>query len=119
MGRDVEFGLDMLDFTALPVEEVFRRYKPKPVPLDENRSQLLGAPLTTAFRIELLEIHGAVDLVPESFSINIVLNGEVTVTAGNNQWPFSERDRFFAPAGVSSLSFRAEDAKILRCLPPG
>lgn len=118
MGRDVEFGLDMLDFTAVPIEEITSRYKTKPVLLDENRQLLLGQPLTTAFRIELLEINGTVDLVPDSFSINIILSGGVAVTVGDAQWQFAERDRFFAPAGVSSLRFQAENARILRCLPP-
>jgi mannose-6-phosphate isomerase class I len=108
----------MLDFTALPVEEVRRRFQPEPVQLDRNRSLLLGEPVTGAFRIEMVEVTGPMALESESFSINIVLGGQVRLAAGAGKWTFAERDRYFVPAGAGRLQLDSAGCRILRCLPP-
>jgi mannose-6-phosphate isomerase len=115
MGRDVEFGLDMLDFSALSVEQVRRQFQPMPQVIDANRELLLGEPLTGAFRIEKWTVRGELKAKLDSFAIGIVLSGSCEV-AGE---AFETFGRFFVPFAVREFVVRGEEAELLMIFPPG
>jgi mannose-6-phosphate isomerase len=118
MGRDVEFGLDMLDFGRLPREEVRARFQPVPMPLNENRQVLLGQAHTRAFHIEKWTVRGEMNVALDSFAIGIVLSGECVVGSGEQRYSFGKYGRFFVPFAAQEIQLRAEDAELLMIFPP-
>lgn len=118
MGRDVDFGLDMLDFTVVQVEEVRNHYQPVPAILSLGRQLLLGPPLTNSFSIEKLSLETTLVIEDQTYSINIVVSGRVRIRSGNAVQEFHQWDKFFVPAALGGLEYSGEHAEILRCLPP-
>lgn len=114
MGRDVEFGLDMLDFSALPVEQVRRQFQPLPQPIDANRQLLLGEAHTSAFRIEKWTVRGEMKAKLDSFAIGIVLRGECEVAG----MEFEKYGRFFVPFEAREFLVQGRDAELLMIFPP-
>lgn len=117
MGRDIEFGLDMLDFSRFSVEQVREEFQPKPQKIDANRELLLGAPQTSAFQLEKWTINGAIEWPHDGFSIAIILKGQCRIETSEGKWQFGPREKFFVAAGARNLRIEGE-AEILLCLPP-
>lgn len=118
MGRDVEFGLEMLDFSRFSVEDVRRNFQPKPRKLDESRELLLGEPHTRAFRLEKWTIDGEMKADLASFAIAIVLNGECEAEIAGQRWSFRRLERFFVPFAARELVLRGHNAQLLMIFPP-
>jgi mannose-6-phosphate isomerase len=124
MGRGVDFGLDLADFTARSIAEIDRDYRCRPRRLgelgpDSWQEELIGPNQTPCFSVRRTRLGGKVLRPGGGFYIGIVTSGEVTAAAGGEEHRLGTYDRFIAPAGLESLTLTAEGgAEILECHPP-
>jgi mannose-6-phosphate isomerase len=119
MGRDVEFGLDMLDFTRFSVAEIRERFQPVARRLDSKRVVLLGEPHTSSFRIEKWSVRGEILGRLDSFAVGIVLSGECEIAVGDRRWEFKRYGRFFLPFAVGEIRVGGRELEMLMIFPPG
>lgn len=124
MGRDVDFGLSMIDFTAYPREVIDRDHRLQPRRLREFdggswQDELIGPENTPCFRVRKTHLRGAVTKSEESFYIGIVTEGACTATVGDETFQLNCYDKFFCPAGLGGVHFEPHShAAIVECLPP-
>lgn len=123
MGRDVDFGLSMIDFTRYPREAIERDYRCPPRLLRDlgggsRQESFIGPDRTPCFRVNRTVLAGPATKHEASFHIGIVTAGACTVTAGNESHVLRRYDKFFCPAGLPLHYAPAPAGEILECLPP-
>lgn len=125
MGRDVDFGLSMIDRQAYPLADLDTNFRCQPhdrksLSAGSWRETLIGPDQTPCFRVQQTHVHDACQRADETFSINIVTEGELDVQAGETTHRLKTYDKFFCPAGLPPLALNPTtgSAKILECFPP-
>ena len=125
MGRDVDFGLSMVDQSAYPLESVATKFACAPsdrtaLSSESWQETLIGTDKTSCFRVGQTHVADSFSKSSDTFSINIVTAGEVEVSAGGKTHHLKTYDKFFTPAGLTDLQItpRTPSARILECLPP-
>lgn len=124
MGRGLDFGLSMIDFTAYPREVIERDYRCLPAnrrKLGPNSWQesLIGPDRTPCFRVTKSHINDSVVKEESGCHIGIVTSGACIVSSGGREHRLRQYDKFFCPAGLGPLHFSPEPgAEILECHPP-
>lgn len=124
MGRSVDFGLSMIDFTRHPREAIERTYRCRPADRRELGARswqetLIGPDRTPCFRVTKSHLHDTVTKTESGFHIGIVTAGACTVSAGGHEHRLRQYDKFFCPAGLGPLRYTPEPgAEILECHPP-
>lgn len=124
MKRDLEFCMDVFDFTQLSVEDAIDKFYQKPKierHYSENSYQesLIDGKVTDKFRVKKSTISGSVDKSEEDFYIGIVVSGECQFKIGDEVIQLKKLDRFFCPAGVDLVNITTESTvEILECYPP-
>jgi len=124
MGRDADFGLSLLDFTARPLAEIDRDYRCRPRRLRDFgagswQEELIGPRQTPCFRVNRTHLGASIVRSDAEFYIGIVTAGTVTAEAGGETHRFKTYDRFVVPAGLGELRLTPEgSAEILECCPP-
>ncbi|MEO9274915.1 class I mannose-6-phosphate isomerase [Marinomonas sp. 5E14-1] len=124
MKRDLEFCMDVFDFTQLSVEEAIDKFYQKPK-VERHYSEsafqesLIDGKVTDKFRVKKSTITGSVDKSEGDFYIGIVVSGECHLKIGDEVTRLKKLDRFFCPAGVDVVNITAESTvEILECYPP-
>lgn len=112
MDRDVDFALDMLDFSAWPQQRIRgeRFGEPKVIERFSEagvEESLIDDRLTHLFQVRRLLLTGAIQRKDEQFYIGIVTRGGVTVRCEQtgNATQMSYGDRFFVPAATDTLGY--------------
>jgi len=124
MKRDLEFCLDVFDFTQLSVSQAVDKFFQQPKTdyyYNDNGYQatLIDGSITDKFRVKKSTISGSVDKKEQDFYIGIVVNGECTINLGEETITLKRFDRFFCPAGVEVITITTEHGvEILECYPP-
>lgn len=132
MKRDLDFCMDVFDFTELSVEQALETFyqTPKVERYYTDRSfqeTLINEKVTDKFRVKKSTITGTVEKQEDDFYIGIIVNGECSLQIPNNAGNTIESeitqlkkfDRFFCPAGVDITTIIAESGvEILECYPP-
>lgn len=123
LGLGFDAMLDMHRYEPLTRQEVLRRWKIEPRPLQEGASyrlsSLLDASHTDCFSMQRLDLHGEYAQPPrDSFAIAIVAAGSGTIATDAERLQAKQGDSFFLPARVSPLCWQG-DMNVLFCLPPG
>ncbi len=124
MKRDLEFCMDVFDFTQLSVEEAVEKFYQKPkverhYSSDSFQESLIDETVTDKFRVKKSTISGKVEKAEQDFYIGIVVKGECSITIGEETTVLKQFDRFFCPAGVDLVTVLAKDGvEILECYPP-
>ena len=124
MKRDLEFCMDVFDFTRLSVPEAIEKFCIEPKVerhYSDNAFQetLIDENVTDKFRVKKSTISGTIEKAEKDFYIGIVVNGECNITIGEETTQLSKLDRFFCPAGVDVATITAETGvEILECYPP-
>ncbi|RVU86358.1 hypothetical protein EOL70_02600 [Leucothrix sargassi] len=124
MKRDLEFCMDVFDFTQLSVQEAIEKFYQQPR-IDRHYSDvsfqetLIDDTATDKFRVKKSTIKGTVEKQEQDFYIGIVVSGECSITIGDETTQLNKLDRFFCPAGVDVATIIAETGvEILECYPP-
>lgn len=123
MGRGIDFGLSLIDFTRRPRAEIERDYRCRPRPRRDfgggsRQAALIGPEQTPCFRVQLTELAGPVTKAEASFHIGIVTAGACRITVGGATHLLRAYDKFFCPAGLALTYVPAPRSSILECLPP-
>lgn len=120
MGRDIDFGLSMLDFTVYSPQEVKERFFRQPRLAEERdgsrRWTLFGPEDTPCFRADRLHVAGRMEIAERSFSVLIVTGGAGTIRAGGMELDLKYADRILIPSGTrrAELSGNGLDAVLVR-----
>lgn len=124
MKRDLEFCMDVFDFTQLSVPEAIEKFYQQPR-IDRHYSDnsyqesLIDESVTDKFRVKKSTITGTVEKSEKDFYIVIVVKGECSIKIGEEITQLKKLDRFFCPAGVDVATINAESGvEILECYPP-
>ena len=124
MKRDLEFCMDVFDFTQLSVAEAIEKFCQQPR-VERHYSDhsfqetLIDESVTDKFRVKKSTISGTIEKAEKDFYIGIVVNGKCSVTIGDETTQLNKLDRFFCPAGVDVATITAETGvEILECYPP-
>ncbi|TCS43014.1 class I mannose-6-phosphate isomerase [Reinekea marinisedimentorum] len=124
MKRDLDFCMDVFDFTALSVEQAIAKFRHQPKrerEFNEHSFQdsLIDETITDKFRVKRSTLKGKLEKSESDFYIGIVTRGECTVTIDGEQTELKMFDRFFCPAGIESITVESADGvEILECFPP-
>ncbi len=124
MKRDLDFCMDVFDFTQLSVPETNDKFFQLPKVerhYNENSFQqtLINENVTDKFRVKKSTISGTIEKVEQDFYIGIIVNGECSIKIGNETIHLKKLDRFFVPAGVDLATISTESVvEILECYPP-
>ena len=101
MGRDLDFGLSMLDFTPHSVAEIRERFFLRPVITDQQpggeRQALFHPGNTPCFRGDRLQTNGKLTVTTDSFAVLIVTAGAGRIEAAGEERDLVFGDRIFLP----------------------
>ena len=124
MQRDLDFCMDVFDFTQLSVAQAIEKFH-QPPRVEHHYSDtsfqetLMDSTVTDRFRVKKSTVSGTVEKAEKDFYIGIIVNGECSLTLGEETTQLKKLDRFFCPAGVDAVSISAESGvEILECYPP-
>jgi mannose-6-phosphate isomerase len=123
MGRDVDFGLSLINFDRVPIETVEREYHCQPTLLSDlgfgsHQFELIGPAQTRCFRVHKTRLVAPAAKSEESFHIGIVTTGACSIEVGGETHSVRRFDKFFCPAGLALHYEPSPDCEILECLPP-
>ncbi len=122
MGRDVDFGLSMLNASPISKEEVLTRYRvaSAATALAPNSTEVLIGPAQThCFGVKKHRIHGTYHIESPTFQIDLITSGSGTIRAEGESFPVKTYDRFFVPHALRSYEVEApEGLEILSITPP-
>lgn len=124
LGRDVDFGISMIDFTPRSLETIERENRCRP----RNRhylggrswqEELIGPLQTPCFRVRKTHLNEIVLRQKDGFSIAIVTEGTLAIEAGGMTHTLKTFDRYCIPAGLEKMRLiPSPSATILECFPP-
>lgn len=126
MGRDPGLALQIFDFTALPTDEVARRYRVEPVAENQTAAWsselMIGSRQTHAFETRRYTIHRRVTLprLPR-LGIWVVLEGRGRVRSEGTELTLQRGTKFLTAAQAHELDFQPAEKDSLRlaCCSPG
>lgn len=124
MKRDLEFCMDVFDFTQLSIEDAKKKFYQQPKVERQYtdtsfQESLIDDSVTDKFRVKRSTISGTVEKTEKDFYIGIVTEGECSITIGEETTQLKRLDRFFCPAGVEMATIVSEaGVQILECYPP-
>jgi len=124
MKRDLEFCMDVFDFTQLSVQQAIEKFHQQPkierhYSDDSFQESLIDGSVTDKFRVKKSTISGVVEKTEQDFYIGIVVAGECSIIIGEETTQLKKLDRFFCPAGVEITTIKsAAGVEILECYPP-
>lgn len=125
MGRDIDFGLSMVDRTAYSMADIDAKFRCRAharqsISDASWRETLIGPDQTACFRVAKTHVHDPCRRIDDTFSINIVTAGELEIQVGGKTHHLRTYDKFFCPAGLAPLALTptSGSAQILECFPP-
>ncbi len=125
MGRDVDFGLSVFDFSPLDAATLDARVRCRPRRLRDFgpgsfQDELIGPARTDCFRVLRTTLAGPVVKDETSAAIAIVTRGTVMAVVGAVTHRLHPFDKVFVPAGLGPVTYTPESgtAELLECLPP-
>lgn len=121
MGRGLDFGLSMFDFTARDMAATREAFFVDPLPLpvegDGERFSLFDRRKTPCFRSEVLRVNGEAAVEHDSMRAVIVTSGSGRITCQDRSLELQQFDRIVIPAMQKRAVFHGE-MELLTVLPP-
>lgn len=124
MKRDLDFCMDVFDFTQLSVQEAMNKFyqSPKIERYYSNNSfqeTLIDEKITDKFRVKKSTITETIEKIEKDFYIGIIVTGECSIKTGDETIKLKKFDRFFCPAGIDkTIISTTSNVEILECYPP-
>lgn len=123
MGRDVDFAMDMMNFTPLPIEEVKQKYFCRPTSVVKEtgfeESILINKEQTPCFSVRQLKISRRYIRESRGFHVGIVTKGEGTIAAGAQSIRVKKGDKFLVPFQTNEVTYSAgKELEIVLTYPP-
>lgn len=121
MGRGIDFGLSMFDFTSRSLEETRKQFfiEPAALPIkgDGERFSLFDSRKTNCFRSELIRVDGTASVDHDSLRALVVTSGSGQIRCGESQMELRQYDRILIPAMQKEAVFSGT-MELLAVLPP-
>jgi len=123
MGKDIETALDVFNFDPVPPETVDAEFRcaPKVMSTDNQGNtleELIGSDKTSCFTIKRASVQGSFERNEEAFFYGVVVEGEGTLTVGDEVVELKRFERFFCPAGIKDFKYESESGmSVLECYP--
>jgi mannose-6-phosphate isomerase len=122
LGKDIDFALEVFDFTGISVEEVYRHYFIKPdlvsASVEFERYSIFNSHNTDCFRLEKMCVFSQAQIEDEGFYILIVTTGSGVIEGDSYSFAYSYGDRFFITAGKNYCRILAsEPTELIMALP--
>ena len=121
MGRGIDFGLSMFDFTSRSIEETRKQFFVEPLPLpitgDGKRFSLFDSRKTNCFRAEIIRVRGTASACYDSMRAIAVTSGEGDIRCGDMVLELHRYDRVLIPAMQKKTVFSG-NMELLTVLPP-
>ncbi len=124
MGRDLDFCLDVFDFSAWPPGRVLTEAfcpprRRRALGPDSFQDNLIGPERTPCFSVRHSHVRSAVALDEPSAHVAIVTDGAAEFECGGRRQLLRRHDKYFRPAGLGPLHVRPQPhVSILECHPP-
>ena len=125
MGRDLDFALEVFDFTASPLETIRRKtfFSPREHRVYPGGAgiqyHLLGEETTPCMEVRKSVLEKPILKEEETCFIGIVTKGRVRLSNGGEPVTLDTLESFFYPAGEDAFRIDPlEGAEILECYPP-
>ncbi len=124
MKRDLDFCLDVFDYSQQSIHDVIAKNRKTPIPLEtysdgSSKYKLIDGSTTDRYRVCRTNIIQRIVKQERDFYIGIVTQGECTITLGDEQLTLRQFDKFFCPAGVDCIEIETTDGvEIIECYPP-
>jgi mannose-6-phosphate isomerase len=125
LGRDIDFVMDMLDFSQVSIANARKRFKLQPK-FDRNEEActeetLVGEDRVDSFRMKKIttRVECSITKDPQLLT-GIVIGGTGTITAARESIAVQEGSKFLVPAAVDVLTVspaRGQPMTFLACLP--
>ncbi|AHM63043.1 phosphomannose isomerase-like protein [Flammeovirgaceae bacterium 311] len=122
MGRDVDFALDMIDFSSRPVEQIREKFFCRPAVITKEagfeESILISSEHTSCFSVHQLNVSGNYNRRSEGFHVGIVSNGEGVAEAGSEKINLKKGDKFLIPFQTEAVKYSGDWLEIVFTYPP-
>jgi mannose-6-phosphate isomerase len=109
MGRDVDFALDMMDFTPRSVDQVKSDYFCRPQQLTSDgmseESVLISPHQTPCFSVHRLSVSKKYIRSSQGFHLGIVTDGEGTITSGNDSISVKKWDKYLVTSQSREVAY--------------
>lgn len=122
LGKDLDFALEVFDFKAVSMDQVFQQYFVSPTLLSSSDSAALYSIFdrqnTDCFRLEKLLVFSETNLLRDGFFILIVVKGLGKICSDDLEFTYRPGDRFFITASDKSKLVEAfEPSEFILALP--
>jgi len=123
MGRDIDFGIDMIDFEPKSIELVKQKYfcDPRLLETQNNSSEsiLIDQNQTTCFTVNRINIADTYNKNANSFYVGIVTKGNGTVISESQKIEIEMGDKFLIPFQTKDVKYVAKnELEIVIVSPP-
>lgn len=123
MGRDVDFAIDMIDFTARSIDQIkkdcFCRRRILTQQGSATESVLIDETRTPCFSVHRLDVTGRFVKNSNTFYAGVVTEGEGIIVAEPERKKVKKGDKFLVPFRTGDLEFIADNhLEIVLVFPP-
>ena len=122
MGRGVDFAMEMIDFTPLPVEQIKEKYFCRPKSLQKEKgfeeSVIIGREQTPCFSVHQVRVNSYYRRKSAGFHVGIVVQGKGEMEAGVQKIEIKKGDKFLVPFQTKEVIYRGSDLEIIFTYPP-
>ncbi len=113
MGRDLEFAIEMINFTPINDEEIKRNLFCPPEVIDTQGKSaeynMVGGEKTSCFSVNKLEVHQQYRKEADSFYVGIVTKGKGRIDSSSQTVDIKVGDKFFVPYKTGELQFITDE----------
>ncbi len=125
MGKDLDFCLDVFDYSSYSVFEIRSKFFLKPELLAESdaykRERILSGDISKTFEVQKMTIKGEATIeLDDRFMVGIVSKGSTSISSSDETIELSYPDTFFVSAATKKLSFTPkgdEECEVVLILP--
>lgn len=122
MGRNVDFAIDMIDFTPIQAEQIKKKYFCKPNTVKKENgfeeSVVISNTQTPCFSVNRLKINDNYIRSSESLHVGIVTQGKGVIEAGIQKINVKVGDKFLVPFKTESVRYSGRRLEIVLAYPP-
>jgi mannose-6-phosphate isomerase len=123
MGRNIDFALQMINFTPFSDEQIKNKYFYKPKLLHKYKKSkeeiLIDENDTKCFSVIKLYVKDSLIKKSNSFYVGIITKGEGIIILGNKEIKVKFGDKFLIPFKTTSVEYKAVmDMEVILAFPP-
>ena len=109
MGKDLDFCLDIFDYTKMSKEEITKKYKLTPeITIKDYELKTYNIP--DCFSVNILNINKNISFEKNNrLFVGVLLKGSLTIEVNGEKMSLSQGDSFFTAAKAEKINFETEN----------